>query len=365
MISVVFAIIVICLSVYSWGFVDANAPFVHIAALRNLVYHERLVSSGIYAGLFVLWYAWYVIAWHRNRLSVRKIGIAVGILVAVLVLSYPAFSNDIFNYIATAKVAYLYRENPYLVMPIDIPNEPMLRFMHAANKTALYGPVWIAMTVIPHVAGFGNLLATMYGFKLFVAGWYLLLVWLVWDMTKRANAVIFIALNPLVVIHTLVDGHNDVVMMALALIAFRLLHRKRYLIAAAVLLLSVGIKGATVILVPVFAYVWLRLRADKTVDWERVWTGAAISMFAVFFLSPIREEIYSWYFIWVLVFVALRKRTDILTAVSLGFTFGLPLRFLPFAYTGDWGGITPAVKAVVTAVPPVVAGIWYALRKKN
>ena len=41
-------------------------------------------------------------------------------------------------------------------MPIEIPNEPYLAFTRAANKTALYGPVWILLTAIPHLLGQGD-----------------------------------------------------------------------------------------------------------------------------------------------------------------------------------------------------------------
>lgn len=354
------------LTAYSWGFVDGNAPFAHIAALRSLVYDHRAVSSGIYAGLLLVLFIWYGYFWRKaviKRLTIRQLCVYGGILIGVLFFSYPAFSNDIFNYVATAKVTYLYRENPYLIMPIDIPNEPMLRFLQAANKTALYGPTWIAMTAVPYVIGGGNVLATMYATKAVVVGLYVGLSYLIWKFTKRISSVVLFAFNPLVIIDTLVSAHNDVAMMLLAVFAFYALKHNRYIFSVLLMSLSILVKGATVFLVPVFVYALIRQKKGR-MDWEHVWTISACSMFAVFLLSPIREEIYSWYFIWVLTFVALRNKFDLMTYIALGFTFGLPLRFFPFAYTGQWGGAAPMIKKIVTFVPPIVSATVYATPRK-
>lgn len=362
MMYVLFLLNLIFTSVYTWGFVDANAPFIHAGPLYELVHTQRTLSGGMYAVMLASLSFWYGYLWHgvvRKTISMRQLCLYFGILIGVLFVSFPAFSNDIFNYIATAKVTYAYHENPYIVMPLDIPNEPMLRFLQAANKTALYGPTWILITSVPHVLGFGNLLVSMYAFKLTAVVFYVLLLFLIWSITRRITAVVFFGFNPLVVIDTLVDAHNDVVMMGFALGAFYALKRRWYVLATVCLAASILVKGATLFLIPVFLYAgWEQMR--KAVDWERVWTIASFSMFAIFLLSPLREEIYSWYFIWPLAFLALRQTFDVISVVALGFTFGLPLRFFPFVLTREWTGMTPMIKKIVTVVPPVVAGLGYA-----
>jgi len=361
MIYLLFIVGTMLISLYTWGYVNSNIPFVHISWLVDFVSLNRMLNSAVYTGMVAGMFAAYILMLgfvSLRKPGIRTIYIYISVLVVFLFFSFPAFSNDIFNYIATAKVTYFYRENPYLVMPIDIPNEPMLAFMHAANKTALYGPVWILMTIVPHVVGVGNLLTTMYAFKLFVIVFYVLLVRLIWTVTRSVRAVAFFAFNPLVVIDTLISAHNDVVMMYLALTSLYVLKKKRYTYAVILFVASVLIKGATLFLLPVFLYVWWR-QGKGHVDWERVWFLGAVCMFAIFMLSPVREEIYSWYFIWVLAFVSLRKNIDIYTAVAFGFTFGLPLRFVPYAATGEWTGITPIVKKAVTIVFPALSLVLY------
>lgn len=287
---------------------------------------------------------------------------------SILFFSFPAFSNDIFNYIATAKVTYLYRENPYIVMPIEIANEPMLDFTHAANKIALYGPSWILLTAIPHFAGLGNLILTIFVFKAFIILFYLGLVWLIWQLSgKNTLSLAFFALNPLVVIETLVTAHNDVVMIFFALFSFYLLQRGKNLYSIFSILSSIFIKFATIFLLPIYTYTLFHTWKNNKIDWNKIWLWSAISMYVIFILSPLREEMYSWYFIWPLTFTALllKARLSIsykaLLYISLAFSFGLLFRFAPFVYTREWGGITPNVKMLVSFIPPLVMLIYLLL----
>ncbi|MBI5620465.1 hypothetical protein HY949_01670, partial [Candidatus Gottesmanbacteria bacterium] len=240
--------------------------------------------------------------------------------------------------------------------PIDIPNDASFTSLHAANKVALYGPVWIALTAIPHVLGMGNFLATVFTFKMFILLWYVLLCFLIWNASgKKTFALAFFALNPLVTLSTLVDGHNDVVMMALALTSFLYLKRRQFIVGLILLIASIFIKGATVFLVPIV--IWRLFHPEMS--WQRVWYWASVAMYAMFFLSPLREEIYAWYFIWPLTFLALIEKSTILQAASYGFSFGLMLRIVPFFYTRSWSGMTPLVKKIVTFVPPIISTLIY------
>lgn len=342
-------------TILSWGFVDANTLLPGIPSLHAIIYFKTLYPTAWYTVTVAVLFSWYIWILHRIKsgyLTSKHVWHLIIGTMAILVWSYPALSNDIFNYIATAKVTFLYRENPYIIMPIDISGEPMLGFLHAANKVALYGPVWILMTSIPHYLGMGNLLATLFTFKLFITAWYMLLCYLIWTASeKKPWALAFFALNPLVTLSTLGDGHNDVVMMELALAAFLFMKRGRYGMGALFLTGSILIKGATVFLVPIF---FIRMRS-----WSRVWYWASIAMYAIFLLSPLREEMYAWYFIWPLTFLALMDKTTILHAASYGFSLGLMLRIVPFFYTRSWSGMTPLIKKVVTFVPPLITTLIY------
>ena len=355
MYTVIFTITLIALSVFSWGFVNRSAPYPHMASLLTLV-EIRPYATVIYIMLFAILFVCYIkilTLVKQKKISLHKLVRIIGIAAIVLFLGFPGFSYDVFNYMATAKVIYTWHENPYILMPIEIPDEPMLSYMHAANKTALYGPVWIMITAIPHYLGFGNPLLTVYLFKLLGVASFLGVLWLIWRLSEKSIwAIAFFALNPLVLTEILLSGHNDAVMMFFALLSLYLLTKKKYIFSIAVFMCSILIKYATILLVPIYLYALLKgIRKE-------IWVWSAIFMYIAFLLSPVREEIYSWYFVWPLTFLALIPSESALVWLSYGFTFGLPYRLASFIYWREWSGLTPMVKKLITSIPPVITGTY-------
>ena len=198
----------IVLSFLSYGFIDPHLSFFSHPlylwvqnVLIFLVYRQSALAAALYVCIIAAFFVAYGIFLLGNgQEKIRSAPRWIFTLAVILVFSYPAFSYDIYNYIATAKVAFLYRENPYVVMPIEIPNEPMLSFTRASNKVALYGPAWIVLTSFPYIAGAGNMLATIVSFKTFAALFYAAVTYLIYRKTKRWDQVMFFALNPLMLI---------------------------------------------------------------------------------------------------------------------------------------------------------------------
>jgi len=360
MMKVIIFVWSLLLVIFSYGFVEHSFPLPTPDFLFQLIHTHRGLTTLIYIilvfGLFGI-YFYLLRRAKQKRITVRQTWSFVILVSLVLFFSWPAFSHDIFNYMATAKVTFFYQENPYLVMPMEFTGEPMLAFMHAANKFALYGPAWILLTAIPHFLGWGNLILTVFTFKLLILGFYLALCWLIWKMSHRDHyALIFFAFNPLVLIETLVSAHNDVVMMYLVLLAIWLEERRQRFWGWIVWLASVGIKFATIALLPLIIF----LRRFKRQKWF-VWS--AVAMLLVFLAAPLREEIYSWYWIWVVSFVALIPQKRFFRWLAWAFSFSLLLRYTPFLYWRNYGGLTPMVKALTTFVPPTLMLIFFGWQK--
>ena len=358
-----YALVLILISVVSWGFVDPRSFLPRIISFHPILYFQAIYPSAWYTASIALLFTWHIWLLHKIRrglITSKYIWQLIAGTILILIWAYPAFSNDIFNYIATSKITYYYRENPYIIMPVDLPGESSFSFLHAANKVALYGPVWIALTVLPHLLGSGNLLISIFTFKIFVIIWYLILCYLIWVLSdKKQLALAFFALNPLVVLSTVVDGHNDVVMMTLALGSLFFFKRRMLVRGWTLFMLSILIKGATVFLVHVVLWYLHAGWKGKQIPMTRVWYWSSVAMYAIFLLSPLREEMYAWYFIWPLAFLALVDKPTILHALSYGFSFGLMLRIVHFLYTRSWSGVTPMVKKIVTFVPPAISALIY------
>lgn len=354
-------------AVFSYAFIDPNL-FYFKFLYTGFALEYREVITIIYAAFIFLFSIFYFLfLWWVNtkKLSLLEVKWLIGITAVVLFFSYPAMlSYDIFNYLTTSKVTFFYQENPYIVMPIEFIGEPFLSFTRAANKIALYGPLWILLAGIPYFLSFGNFFLLLFGFKLFVLLFYIFSAILIWRMTKNLFQTTFFALNPLIVIETLVSGHNDIVMVFFTLISFYLLHHKRVYFAAIFLILSILIKYATIFLIPIFLYCLWNIYTKQKIEWEKVYQLSAILMFFVFLLSPIREEIYSWYAIWFLGFASLMSVKKFIFQASIVFSFSLLLRYTPYMLLGTYLTPTPLIKNIFTFIPPLLFTIYYVVKKK-
>lgn len=328
-----YLVLLFILTVFSYGYIDPHLS----SALPFVAYYHRPVWTIIFLFLLVSLFALYLY-FLKHHPKTWIIVAAAGILV----FSYPALTYDLFNYVTTAKVLYTHHENPYIVMPIEIPNEPNLAFTRAANKVALYGPVWLAITAIPHYLGGGNIWATLFAFKLMNALVYLGFAYFIYKTTKQMTNVVFFALNPLVLIEVIMNGHNDIYMMVLALAG-----------GSVGLIASWFIKGATLPLI---------LVRKKSLVWS-YWILAAV----FFVIAPIREELYPWYAVWLVTTASLLsfEKHRFIVWFTIVLTFALELRNLPYLWMAYYEGPGPALRIVLTAVPLIVFFGWYIWKKQK
>lgn len=364
---ILYGIFLLLFTIFSYAFIDPNLSY-----LKNIysgfAFSNRSLTAIFYIFSIIIFFIFYgvFIYWGlKKKINSKDVFTLLGVTILVLFVSYPAMlSYDIFNYIATSKVLFFYRENPYIVMPIEFIGDPLLAFTHAANKLALYGPFWILLTGIPYLLGFGNFIITLFGFKLFSAVFYLGIAFLIWKISKNIMPLILFALNPLVVVETLVSGHNDIVMIFLILFSYFLLMKKKVFFAILFLILSILIKYTTILLVPVFLYALWKVSKKKEINWNTIFYFSSLLMFVGFLLSPIREEIYPWYAIWFLSFIFLIPKNKILLFLSISLSFGLLFRYLPYMLFGTYAGLTPIIKLATTFLPPLLVGFYLIIKKK-
>ena len=359
------------LCLFSYGYIDpglalsSDKLFMTLQApLKYLAYLDRPVATSIFAVLLIVLFVCYLYLVRFGKqifTSWKKIALTLAAAAFILAFAYPALTYDLFNYMATAKVAYTYHENPYLVMPVEIPNDPNLAFTRAANKVALYGPVWLAITAIPHYLGGENVWRTIVVFKLMNAAVYLGFCYFIWRLTRNLTNVMFFALNPLVLIEVVMNGHNDIYMMFLALGALALWRNgtlRSRVVAGLLLFASWWVKGATLVFTPLFFL--------KNVSWDRLALAAYCLLSLVFFIvAPIREELYPWYAVWLVSTASLLtfKSYRFIYWFTIVLSFALELRNLPYMWMGYYEGPGPFLRTLVTIVPIMVFISWYVWKK--
>ena len=312
------------LSIYSYALVDPNLTLVSsdwwaIFRLKmvELGYYRRDISWLIYLVIIILLFVFnYFFIQKYKHLSVIKIAIFTGL---ILLFSYPFLSHDFFNYMFDAKIATFYHKNPYFYKALDFPNDPWLRFLQWTHRTYPYGPTFLLITIIPSFLSFGKFVLSFLFFKLTFIIFYVFAVFFLNKLNKR-YAIIF-ATNPLIIIEGLVNSHNDLIGVALAIIGIYYLLESKGLYSRLFFILSVGVKYIT------FPVLFLMC---SHVRWNKVIFTFLIGI--MLYLS-IKSEIQPWYFINVFVFLPFYNK--LINRLNI-FFFGLLLSYYPYIRFGGW-----------------------------
>ena len=353
-IVIAYSIAAFCFFLYSYTQVDLGLTLSRISIwqyiqkwFQHIGYFERPVSTVIYltiiAVLFVL-YGIVLRSVRKKQLAVNDLWVIVGIVTVLTCFSYPAFSYDFFNYLFTAKTVLLYHKNPFIVTPLQFTGvEPWLSFMHWTHLPTAYTPLWILVTLPPYVLGFDYFLLLMWNLKIVIAATYVFAAWAIGEILKKDGGkdsilgIAIFALNPLVIVECLVSPHNDILMMALALWAILIYQNGKRWSSWFVLSLSIAMKLMTVCLIPAFFVKW-----NKKI---------ALGGMIVGFLAVLSQrDVLSWYWLWVIPFVALLPETSELVILSSGISLGLLLRYAPFLYFGNWNAPVPTIESWLTGI---------------
>lgn len=331
----------IALFLFSYTQIDLNLTLSRASAVQTLQksfqyvgYYNRPVSTFIYLCIVGLLFGLYIAALGAARkgvLTVHGVWKLIGVVTVLLVFSYPAaFSYDFFNYLFTAKTVLVYHKNPYLVTPLQFAGiDPWTNFMRWTHLSSAYTPLWIGLSLVPFALGLGYFLPVLFFTKLAIAGFYIVAcVGIVKimdheDVKHAATSLVLFALNPLIIIETLVSGHNDIVLVAFAMVAIALLVRNRYMSAWWVLAVSIAAKFMTIFLIPVF---WL----NKSRRWMLV------AMIAGLVVVIARRGILPWYMVWVWPFIALSPQLTQIIVLAGFFSFGLLLTYATYLYVGSY-----------------------------
>src|ERR1043165_2074708 len=193
------------------------------------------------------------------RIWVLGIGILSGI---ILVGLYPISALDVVLYVVRARLWALYGGSPMLALPANFPQDPYIRFGgEYVKQVSPYGPAWELIAQIPIRLGILDIGAGTIAMKVISLISYIGMAVLVgWcarqDTTKYSvsnlTALTFFALNPMILIQAIGNGHNDMLMLALMTLGLVLWQRGRWAWAAFALTLAALVKVTGLILLPLF-----------------------------------------------------------------------------------------------------------------
>lgn len=368
LLGIFYVLILVSLLAYSFTQMDLNLTLSKSSVFQSwqrffiqIGYFQRPLSTIIFLTIISLLFLFYFLILRLvkiGQISQKQTWWFIGASVVILFFSYPAFSHDLFNYMFDARIFTHYQLNPHHFKALDFPQDPWIRFMHWTHREYPYGPSWLILTIPLSYLGFDKFLPTLFNFKVLMTGAYIGTVYLVHKILTKIKpeeslfGTAFFALNPLILIESLVSAHHDIVMMFFALSSFYLLLLRKKFYSFISIVASIGIKYVTAFLFPV----WLFGFRPKL---------AFIFSLLGFIYVARQMEIQPWYFIWVLSFIALIPKERLLIFLAFGFSLGLLLRYAPFLYLGHWNDPAPQIKILVTTIPLVLSFFIFLFVKLN
>lgn len=327
--------------IYSFAHVDlnltlsTNLTYQHFQdKLTFLGFYNRSLSTSIFIGIILVYFITYgLIFWgaYTKKINSKQIWILVGSS-CILIFSYPAFSYDLFNYIFDARIVTHYGLNPYFFKALDFPFDPWVRFMRWTHRYYPYGFGWLLISLIPSFLGFGKFFLTLIAFKIYLGLFHLGNCYLVLKISEKLKinkfALVLFAFNPLVIIESLVNPHNEVVMLFFVLLALYLFFLNRRVTSFLSIIISFSVKFLSIVLLPIF---FLNLfKNDKRTMYYSffIWFLAIIPLI-------LEREAYGWYFV---PLVALGLLTDHHLIISgvIAVSSVLVLCYSPFILIGSY-----------------------------
>ncbi|GCE08985.1 hypothetical protein [Dictyobacter aurantiacus] len=289
---------------------------VHHAVIRGAVGEamplnqiKSLPLALAFTGLFIVLFTLYFLALRllAHNITQRFIFRSTAVLGIGYLLLPLVTSQDVFSYIAYARMAVFYHLNPMIVPPTAIRPDFVYGFLYWVHQPSVYGPTWLAITATL------QLLATVIGFKYVLSMEMLLRIfgllmhlgstWLVWLLSgrfinvnsntddliwqsRRLGATLAFAWNPFLLLEACVNAHNDATILFLLLLALWFLFphvensRPRFLIAVVLLALIAGLKISYIILMPgILLFLFLQSSTTRAVRERILDVGLAILLY--------------------------------------------------------------------------------------
>jgi Glycosyltransferase family 87 len=237
--------------------------------------------------LMLVMFSCYLLVLHVARaLPLRTLLAAIVLAQLILLAGPPLISQDVFGYIAFARMGVLHGLDPYTMVPLQAVGDPILPFIGWPTLRSPYGPLF---TLLSYPLAPLGLAGALWGFKLLALSASLGAVGLLASAAARmgrspAYAAAFLGLNPVLLALALAGAHNDTLILLLLAAALILTAgaSPRFRAGAAALATAVGVKVSAGLALP---FLVLAPRSPR----ERVWTAtiAALTLAALMLLAAV------------------------------------------------------------------------------
>jgi hypothetical protein len=186
-----------------------------------------------------------------DRIPARVLWSVVGGAVVLFLLAPPLLSQDVFSYIAYARLGARHGLDPYVVVPAAIPHDAVLPFVGWREAVSAYGPLF---TLATYPLGLLAVPTALWLLKCVAAVSVVGIAAIAARAAARRGgdpmrAVVLIALNPLVLVDVIGGAHNDALTVLLVTAALAALGRNE-LAAGASFVGSAALKASALVAAP-------------------------------------------------------------------------------------------------------------------
>jgi hypothetical protein len=171
-----------------------------------------LDSAAVAALLAAMLAGYLLVLACADALSPRAaIGAVVG-LHALFLLAPPLISSDVFGYVDLARLGTLHGVDPFAPAGTHLPPDDVHLYRRwGTDVPSPYGPLFVLVGYALAPLGIAG---ALWGFKVLTALASLATIWLVWRLAAALGrdphrAVLFVGLNPLVLLFAVGGAHND------------------------------------------------------------------------------------------------------------------------------------------------------------
>lgn len=205
-----------------------------------------------FTGLLVAMALYAVLMLTAREFSFRTLMTAIVALHVLFLLAPPLLSQDVFSYIAYARLPAEHGLNPYAFAPTAIPLDAV--FPYAGSKAAVnvYGPFF---TLASYPLGKLSVPLAFWLLKVVACCASLGIVWLVAKSARLLGhdprlAVVAVGLSPITLVHIVGGAHNEALTMLLVTLGVWLMLREREALGGFAAAAAAGVKASAVVPLP-------------------------------------------------------------------------------------------------------------------
>jgi len=180
-----------------------------------------------------------------------------GIVFLLILCSAAAvLSSDLYEYPMRARMLSIYGLNPYLHVPSEVQQDPFYQLIFWKDIPECYGPGWVLLGALSSLSFKNNVFLTVFAHKLLLMLFFIMSGYFfkkIADELRLEKAdmlsVAFVA-NPILLTMTMIDGHNEIVMIAFLMASAYFLLKERYALSLVIMAAAINVKFVYVLLIP-------------------------------------------------------------------------------------------------------------------